>query len=58
MTRRLSLRAESLAELTTEELSGVNGAAEAMSNAAGQCTLDESYLICTGRVCYLTQNCF
>jgi len=57
VTRRLSLRTETLAELTTEELSGVNGAARALSNNEGKCTIEESYVICTGSLCNLTHNC-
>lgn len=46
MKRRLTLNSETLAELTVDDLSTVRGGAQALSDRAGRCTLDDSYLIC------------
>lgn len=55
MKRRLSLKSEPLADLTTDDLTHVQGGAQALSDQYGRCTLDRSYLIgCySGRVCSL-----
>lgn len=53
--RRLSLKTETLAELTTDDLRGVAGAARALSDRYGNCTLDESYKVCS-LFCQMTFN--
>ena len=45
MKRSLSLKSETLVELTAADLSSVNGAAQALS-VNGKCTLDPSFIIC------------
>ena len=46
-SRSLSLKREALADLSTDDLRGVAGAAAAMSGRYGNCTLDNSYLACS-----------
>ena len=57
MKRTLSLKAESLTALTSDELSGVNGAAGALSDRYGNCTLDNSYKICSLNCPYTVNTC-
>jgi len=57
MKRHLSLTTETLAVLTTDELSGVNGAAGALSDKYGNCTLDNPYKICSLQCPYTIQTC-
>lgn len=52
MKRRLSLKSEPLAELTTDDLTHVQGGARALSDRYGRCTLDPSYL-----TCYTVRDC-
>ena len=53
MKRRLSLKSETLAELTTDDLLAVHGG-NVLSDRYGRCTLDDSYLVChTLRDCSL-----
>ena len=55
---RLSLKREALAELATDDLGLIQGAAAALSNAQTRCTLDRSYLIgCSNTItCQTTYN--
>lgn len=56
--RTLTLKTETLADLTTDDLRGLAGGAQALSRADGKCTFDRSYLPCswdcpaTFPVCY------
>ena len=53
MKRTLTLKSESLAELTSDDLIAVVGGA--MSRSDTKCTLDRSYLPCT-IYCPITAN--
>ena len=60
--RRLTLKRESLTQLTPEDLLAVAGAQGAISNAQGKCTLqDNSYRVwlleCTSNTWVCTQEC-
>jgi hypothetical protein len=57
MKRTLSLKTETLSALTTDELSGVNGAARALSDRYGNCTIDESYKVCSLRCPFTVNTC-
>lgn len=53
--RRLSLKSETLAELSADDLQLVAGGAGALSDQYGNCTIDNSYRICSLR-CQMTFN--
>ena len=49
--RRLSLKREALAELTTDELAGVNGAANAITTGATVCQIVDTITYATMTHC-------
>jgi hypothetical protein len=57
VNRRLSLARETLAELTPADLTTVVGAVQKLSDKYGQCTLDNSYLICQSSACPTQTSC-
>ena len=54
-SRSLSLKREALAELALADLQQINGAARALSDQYGNCTLDDSYRVCS-LFCQMTFN--
>jgi len=54
-TRSLDLKREALTELTTEDLTGVAGAAAAFSQIPDTCTIGNSFIACSLR-CQMTFN--
>lgn len=57
MKRRLSLKSETLAELTIDDLRTVQGGAQALSDRYGRCTLDDSYRICSVQCPWTFNTC-
>ena len=47
MKRTLTLKSESLAELTPADLTVVVGAGQYLSRTDGKCTFDNTYIFCT-----------
>lgn len=57
MKRTLSLKSESLAELTADDLAGVAGAADAIIKSGQSCPVTDCVTMLTCRTCWSFPNC-
>jgi hypothetical protein len=55
--RRLSLKREALTRLSADDLTLVQGAAQALSDGHGNCTLDDSWRVCSLFCQYTVNTC-